>query len=124
MSNIIRISVRLNMAEEADRWAWEHLQRERKQYKSYNKAIVAAVNDFFLRKERFADDPYLETREKEDAFLERVLEAIRQGLYADAPVNGLLRLLQALPPPETPTKETAAEQTEAIDAALQFADSF
>ena len=54
-NNIIRISVRLNMEAEADRQAWEHLRRERKQYKSYNKAMVAAVNDFFSRQEQLAN---------------------------------------------------------------------
>ena len=123
-NNIIRVSVRLNMKMEADRRAWEHLRRERKQYKSYNKAVVAAVNDFFTRQERLTSDPYLETREKEDAFLERVIDAIRLGLQTNAPANGLLQLLQKVQPPDTLIKETAAEQTETIDAALQFADSF
>ena len=123
-NNIIRVSVRLNMEAEADRRAWEHLQRERKQYKSYNKAIVAAVNDFFARQERINSDPYLETREKEDAFLKRVMDAVRQGLQSDAPTKGLLQLLQNVQPPDTPIKETEAEQAETIDAALQFADSF
>lgn len=122
--NVIRISVRLNMEVEADRLAWEHLQRERKQYKSYNKAIVTAVNDFFSRQTRLFNDPYLETREKEDAFLARVLETVRQGLQADAPAKGLLQLLQNIKPSDAPIQETAIEETEAIDAALQFADSF
>lgn len=122
--SIIRISVRLNMGAEADRQAWEHLQRERKQYKSYNKAVVAAVNDFFSLQERLAGDPYLETREKEDAFLERVLDTVRQGLQSNTPANGLLQLLQTMQPSDVPTGEIAAEQTETIDAALQFADSF
>jgi hypothetical protein len=42
---------------------------DRKRYKSYSRAVVAAVNDYFDRHERLAVDPYLETREKEDAFL-------------------------------------------------------
>ena len=123
-NSIVRVSVRLNLGVEADRRAWEHLQRERRRYKSYNKAVVAAVNDFYARQERLACDPYLETREKEDAFLERVMDAIRLGLQTNAPANGLLQFLQNVQPTDTPTMETDAEQTETIDAALQFADSF
>ncbi len=53
---------------------------DRKQYRSYSKAVVAVVNDYFERQERLAADSYLETREKEDAFLRQVTEAIEQGL--------------------------------------------
>lgn len=48
---------------------------DKKRYRSYSKAIVAAINGYFERQEHMADDPYLETREKEDAFLRRITEA-------------------------------------------------
>ena len=51
-------------------------------YKSLNRAVIAAVNDHFFRKTRIASDPYLETREKEDAFLRRIQETIEQNLRA------------------------------------------
>ena len=69
---IINTNIRLNLNRPEDRRAWEYLQRlDRKKYKSYSRAVVAAVNDHFSRQERLAADPYLETREKEDAFLEK-----------------------------------------------------
>jgi len=74
MRNKISTNIRLNLDKEADRRAWEYLQNmDRKKYKSYSCAIVTAVNDYFDRQERLAADPYLETREKEDAFLKKVL---------------------------------------------------
>ena len=64
----INTNIRLNLDNEDDRWAWERLQHlDRKLYKSYTRAIVVALNDFFDRQERMANDPYLETREKEPA---------------------------------------------------------
>lgn len=60
----------------------------KKQYRSYSKAIVTAINDHFERQARLASDPYLETREKEDTFLRRVTEAIEQSLRF-APVGML-----------------------------------
>ena len=64
-------NIRLNLDREADRKAWEYLRNmDRKKYKSYSRAIVTAVNDYFDRQERMKKDHYLETREKEDAFLE------------------------------------------------------
>ena len=53
---------------------------DREKYKSYTRAVVVALNDYFSREYRNEADPYLETREKEDAFLERVETAIRDGV--------------------------------------------
>lgn len=81
MKQIYTTTLRLNLEDEDDRQAYEHLQRMgKKQYRSYSKAIVAAVNEHFERQARLASDPYLETREKEDAFLRKVMETIEQGL--------------------------------------------
>ena len=75
----INTNIRLNLANPDDREAWEHLQRmDRKKYKSYSRAVVIAVNDYFGRAERAEDDPYLETREKEDTFLQSVLDTVEK----------------------------------------------
>ena len=65
MKQIYTTTLRLNLADEDDRRAYEHLQQmDKKQYRSYSKAIVTAINDHFERQARLASDPYLETREK------------------------------------------------------------
>lgn len=118
MKQIYTTTLRLNLADENDRQAFEYLQRmDKRQYRSYSKAIVAAVNDHFERQERIAADPYLETREKEDAFLRRVAEMIEQSLRsAPAPI-----LQFAQPAPQTAAPEPDDEE---LSAALDFADSF
>ena len=64
MKQLYTPTLRLNLADEDDRKAFDYLQRmDKKRYRSYSKAIVAAVNDHFERQERLAADPYLETRE-------------------------------------------------------------
>ena len=74
---IINTNIRLNLCDEQDRKAWEYLQTmDREKYKSYTRAVVVALNDYFSREYRNEADPYLETREKEDAFLERVETAV------------------------------------------------
>ena len=111
MKQIYTTTLRLNLADEDDRRAYEHLQRmDKKQYRSYSKAIVTTINDHFERQARLASDPYLETREKEDAFLRRITETIEQGLRF-APIG-----MPIFTPP--------AEDDENISAALDFADSF
>ena len=118
MKQIYTTTLRLNLTDEDDRRAYEHLQRmDKKQYRSYSKAVVAAINDHFERQARLESDPYLETREKEDAFLRRVTEAIEQGLrFAHV---GMLPFT-----PPAAVEALSAEDDENISAALDFADSF
>ncbi len=124
MKKIYTTTLRLNLENDDDRRAYEYLRRlDKAQHRSVNRAIVAAVNGYFGRQAQLAVDPYLETREKEDAFLQEVRETIRQGLQETAP-TGLVPLFQliqdAVPAIPAPTEE----DTEDMDAALDFADSF
>lgn len=122
--NIYVTTLRLNLDNPADRAAWEHLQRlDRVQYRSVSRAVVTAVNAFFDRQERLASDPYLETREKEEAFLQRVLDTIREGLResgADGLVS-LAALLRSTEPARTPDAAPGAEED--LDAAMEFVNS-
>ena len=126
---IVSTNIRFNLEKEADRSAWEYLQqRDKQQCRSYSRAVITTVNDYFERRGRLASDPYLETREKEDAFLLRVLETIRAGFNQATPVSTadtLLRFLQGVQPQAAPAGEVIQEdQQEADDTALDFVDSF
>ena len=126
---IVSTNIRFNLEKESDRTAWEYLQqRDKRQHRSYSRAVIAAVNDYFERRGRLFSDPYLETREKEDVFLLRVLETIRAGFNQATPVSTadtLLRFLQGVQPQAAPAGEVIQEdQQEADDTALDFVDSF
>ncbi|WP_242957827.1 hypothetical protein [Lachnoclostridium sp. An118] len=137
---IINTNIRLNLLDEADRQAWKYLQTmNRKKYKSYTRAVVAAVNDYFGREYEKEEDPYLETREKEDAFLRQVQNAIKEGVKESVPMLLAKNLMELLYPymngvgqPFMQEKEEGGfafdsvdrEQEENADAALDFADSF
>ena len=118
MKRIFTTTLRLDMTDEEDRLAWSHLQQmDKKQYRSYSKAIVAAVNDYFGRQEQLAADPYLETREKEDAFLQRIESTICNALrFAPVPMAAVQ--------PSTPTQTESAPADDDLSMALDFADSF
>ena len=120
---IINTNIRLNLNRPEDRRAWEYLQHlDRKKYKSYSRAVVAAINDHFSRQERLAADPYLETREKEDAFLEKVLDTIREGLQSSgAGLSGLAALLQHVPATSPPTEQAMTDED--LDIAMDFINS-
>lgn len=144
---VINTNIRLNLCDEQDRQAWEYLQTmDREKYRSYTKAVVVALNDYFSRVYRNEADPYLETREKEDAFLERVEIAIREGVKEAAPMVMAKNLLEMLAPfvkelsgreslpdmsiimdkseDEIADDDLDWEKEADMDAALDFADSF
>ena len=128
MKRLYTTTLRLNLENEADRQAMEHLRRlDRKKYRSVNSAVIAAVNAYFSRQEQLEADPYLETREKEDAFLQRVIDAIHNA-QQPTPAPGLTALLQLLQgtqtAPPAPAKEVAANNSTDWDAALDFVGSF
>ena len=126
---IVSTNIRFDLEKEPDRKAWEYLrQRDKRQYRSYSRAVIAAVNDHFERRGRLTADPYLETREKEDSFLRRVLETIQIGLNQVTPTNAtdaLLQLLQGIQPKAEPDVEVSQQdQQETEDMALDFVDGF
>ena len=130
--NIVTTNLRLNLDNAEDRRAWERLRRmDRTRYKSYSRAIVAALNEFFDRQERLANDPYLETREKEEAFLQRVLDTVERGLRS-APTRP--QTLSVAPTPDNVTAKLDSvnvrqtlddtEQAAMEDALMGFIESF
>ena len=123
---IVNTNIRLNLDNADDRRAWERLQHlDRKLYKSYTRAIVVALNDFFDRQERMANDPYLETREKEDAFLRKVLDTVERGLLSAIASGGPVTLSVSATAAQSPRNPVAVSvQAEADKAALAFLDSF
>lgn len=121
---IVNTNIRLDMTKDADRHAYERLSTmDRKKYKSYSKLVVIAINEYFDRQERLADDPYLETRAKEDAFLDRVIVTIREAEQGVLPLGLLSGIVQAA---QGVQQHLATDhQTEdSADDALEFADSF
>ena len=119
----INTNIRLNLNKPEDRQAWKYLQNmDRKKYKSYSRAVVAAINDHFSRQERVVNDPFLESREKEDAFLQKILDTIREGLQSsDAGLASLSALLQAVQAASLPAQETMTDEN--LDIAMEFMDS-
>ena len=81
MKRVVNTNIRFDLNREDDRKAYEYLRHmDRTKFKSYTRAVVAALNDFFSRQGKMQADPFLETREKEDRFLRQVLDTIRDGI--------------------------------------------
>ena len=80
-------NIRFNTEKEDERRAWEllHSPQIRQMFKSQNKFVIEAVNDYYDRCVERKDDPYLETREKEEAFAERIVEAVERKVISNLP---------------------------------------
>ena len=114
--------------------------RNKKDYPSYSDLITEAVNFFCARRLALENDPYLETRQKEDRFLQQMEERIEQAIR-QAEARGFanaMQMMQAgmkLPSPDIPMKaqpspvpqpDSAEDRTldeESLDIAMDFIDS-
>ena len=80
MPTIRATSLRLNLDKPEHKQAWEYLQAlDDTEFKSYTSAIVTAVNDYFGRYFRRKNDPYLETREREEKFVAEIVAAVERS---------------------------------------------
>ncbi len=80
-------NIRFSMGDETAVQAWERLRSAEveKDFKSKNAFVVAAINDYYERHLAEQNDPYLESREKEDAFTDRIVEAVEKKVLANIP---------------------------------------
>ena len=99
--------LRFDLADEDERRAYDYLQnRDKAEFGSYTKLVSRAVNEFFERRLILKDDPYFETREKEDAFIARMLDAVRHSA------------------PSLPVSQETKEENENVEAMFAFLDGF
>lgn len=119
MSKVFTTTLRFNLDNPEDNKALAYLQaRDRKQYRSYSSAVVTAVNDHFSRQQRLDADPFLETREQQEAFLQEVKDTVREAMQTSgAGLGALSALLQSVAPAQ---KTDAAMSEESFDTAMDF----
>ena len=88
MTNTIRsTNLRFNLEKDLQRKAWEYLQTmDKQEFRSYSHAIALALVDYFDRYYRTQDDPYLETREREERFVGQIIEAVEKSLNQTLPI--------------------------------------
>lgn len=81
MSNIKSICLRFNTDKPLHRQAWEYLQGMNKDsLKSYTHAAALAIVEYFQRYYKKADDPYFETREREEQFIAEMVSAVERAV--------------------------------------------
>ena len=84
--NIRSTNVRFNLDKALQNKAWQYLQTMDKQkFKSYSNAIAVSLVDYFDRYYRSQDDPYLETREREEIFVDQIITAVEHAMEKTLP---------------------------------------
>ena len=80
-------NIRFNMEKGDECRAWEllHSPNVQQMFKLQNRFVIEAVNDYYDRYVAKINDPYLETREKEDAFAEHIVEAVEKKVISNFP---------------------------------------
>ena len=78
---------RFNEEKEAERKAWKiiHSEEVKEDFRYQNEFVIAAINDYYARHLALKRDPYLESREKEDAFVKGIVEAVEQKVLDNLP---------------------------------------
>ena len=117
MTNIRNTNLRFNLNKEKHRRAWEHLQRmDKRVFKSHSNAAIDALNDYFDRYYRAQDDPYFETREREEQFVERIVTAVEASLDRALPAYWNEHIPQTTPTTENKHQtEPKAASTPNVD---------
>ncbi len=89
-------NVRFNRNSESAMQAWSllHSDEVEKEFKSQNEFVICAINDYYERHLRKKRDPYLETREKEDAFVERIVSQVAEKTLANLSTLAGMYLMQ------------------------------
>ena len=86
MSKVLTTCFRFNMDNPEHAKAWDYLHNcDKDKIKSTNVAAIMAVNDYFDRMGRLADDPYFETRQREERFVEQIVSELGKAFIAEMP---------------------------------------
>ena len=86
MDNIKCTTLRFNIDKPLDRQAWDYLQGINKdEFKSYSHAVTVALTEYFKNYYRKKDDPFFETREREERFVEQIVSAVEKAVEKALP---------------------------------------
>ena len=85
-NNIICTNIRFNLDNPLHQKAWEYLQTmDKSKFKSYTHATALSITEMFDRFYKLQDDPYLETRQREEQFVAQIVEAVEKALNEALP---------------------------------------
>ena len=115
---IVNTNIRLNLAREEDRRTYAYLRgMDRKKYRSYSRAVVAAINAFFGQEQEAASD------KASEALFQQIENLIEQNtkVLLEA-LQGKETMTRVIPDAVSDNKHERTEQDQ--QTALDFLDGF
>ena len=112
--NTRKLPVRFNLDKPDQKKAWDYLQTmDRNEFTSWNHVIHLALLDYFDRYYKVEEDPYLETREREDRFIQQIVDGVCESLKQTLPLflAGCMTGLSALQPASIPPAQLLQAET-------------
>lgn len=87
---------RFNMKKDNEVRAWEilHSKEVKEDFRSQNEFVIAAINDYYDRHLDKKQDSYLESREKEEAFTQNIVNAVEQKVLDNLPGLAVMYMMQ------------------------------
>ena len=87
---------RFNMEKDNEVRAWEILNSKevKEDFRSQNEFVIAAINDYYDRHLDKKQDSYLESREKEEAFTQNIVNAVEQKVLDNLPGLAVMYMMQ------------------------------
>ena len=87
IENIRSTNLRFNLEKDTQKRAWQYLHTiNKQQFKSYSNVIAVALVEYFDRYYRSQDDPYFETREREERFVNQIISSVESAMERTLPV--------------------------------------
>ena len=117
--NIRSTNLRFNQHKHVQNRAWQYLQPiDKQKYKSNRHIISITLLDYIERYYKNQADPYLETREREERFVEQIVTAVENAMNQTLPVY--LAGCMAGIAQSTPQAAVAASEPEDADLDWDF----
>ena len=87
---------RFNMEKDNEVRAWEilHSKEVKEDFRSQNEFVIADINDYYDRHLDKKQDSYLESREKEEAFTQNIVNAVEQKVLDNLPGLAVMYMMQ------------------------------
>ena len=121
MSNIRTVCLRFNLDKPLHKKAFEHLRSmDRSAFKSYTRAVALAVTEYFEHYLKKRDDPYFETREREERFIEQIVTAVGSAVEKALPGFMAAYITNLAQPYQQTAPPTAEQEPDLSDIDLDF----
>ena len=121
MSNIRTICLRFNLDKPLHRKAFEYLRSmDKSAFKSYTQAAALALTEYVEHYFKKRDDPYFETREREERFIEQIVAAVGSAVEKALPGFMAAYITNFAQPYQQTAPPTAEQEPDLSDIDLDF----